>query len=121
MNITTTASNFDASPALDTFIRDELRGALTHVRADIVAVDVFMEDINGPKGGVDKQARVRIRLRTGRVISIQSQREDLYQAVRNAIQRAKRAVRRHLRKSRRIGAARIAALVRQANGRVATS
>ena len=71
MNITTTTQNFDSSVALDTFVRSRLRNALTRLDADIIAIDVFMKDVNGPKGGVDKQALIRVQLRKSRQIDKQ--------------------------------------------------
>ena len=112
MNITTTACNFNASPALNVFVRDQLKKSLSHVDREIVAVDVFMEDINGPKGGVDKQALIRIHMRSRRVITIESTHENLHASIRNGVRRVKRAVHRHLRRARRIENSRIAELIR---------
>ena len=108
MNITTTAQNFDASLALNTFIRSRLKNALARLDEDIIAVDVFMQDINGPKGGADKQARIRLQLRNRQVITVDARHETLYAAVRGAVKRARQAVRRHLQKSRQIDKQRVA-------------
>lgn len=102
MNITTTAQNFDTSVALNTFVRSRLKNALARLDADIIAVDVFMRDLNGPKGGIDKQARVRVQMRNRQVITVDAQHENLYAAVRAAVKRTQQAVRRHLQKSRQI-------------------
>ena len=118
MNITTTACNFNASPALNAFVRSQLKNALGRIESAIVAVDVFMEDINGPKGGVDKQALIRVHLRTRRVITIEARHEDLYAAIRNGVRRAKRAAHRHLRRVRRTRTSRIAELIHSSRDRV---
>ncbi len=101
MNITSRAQGFELSSAIDTFVRDEVRSALERFTEEIVSVDVFMKDTNGPKGGVDKQVVMRVQLRGRQQITLQTTREDLYVAVRISIKRAKRAVRRNLRKARR--------------------
>lgn len=102
MNITTTTQNFESSVALDTFVRSRLKNALARLDADIIAIDVFMKDVNGPKGGVDKQALIRVQLPNRQVITIESEHENLYAAVRTGVKRTQKAVRRHLRKSRQI-------------------
>lgn len=101
MNITTRAKDFEITSAIDQFVRDQLRTALQHFSENIIAVDVFMKDANGPKGGVDKQALVRVQLRNRQVLAIETVNENLYAAIRTSTKRTKRTVRRHLRKSQR--------------------
>ncbi len=101
MNITNRAQGFELSSAIDSFVRDEVRSALERFTEDIVSVDVFMKDTNGPKGGIDKQVLLCVRMRGRQQITLQTTREDLYAAVRISTKRAKRAARRNLRKARR--------------------
>ncbi len=101
MNITSRAQGFELSSAIDTFVRDEIRAAFGRFAEEIISVDVFMKDTNGPKGGVDKQVVMRVQLRGRQQITLQTTREDLYAAVRISIKRAKRALRRSVRKARR--------------------
>ena len=107
MNITTTTQNFDSSVALNTFVRSRLKNALARLDEDIIAIDVFMKDVNGPKGGVDKQALIRVKLRNRQVITIESTHQNLYAAVRTSVKRTRQAVRRQLRKSRQIDKQRV--------------
>ena len=111
MNITTTAQNFDSSIALDTFVRSRLKNALARLDGDIIAIDVFMKDVNGPKGGVDKQALIRVQLRNRQVITIEAAHENLYAAIRNGVKRTQKAVRRQLGKSRQIDKQRVSDVV----------
>lgn len=90
------------SSAIDEFARDQVRSALQRFSENILAVDVFMKDANGPKGGVDMQALVRVRLRNRQVIALETAHENLYAAIKKGCRRTQRAVRRHLRKSQRI-------------------
>ena len=107
MNITTTAQNFETSTPLDTFVRSRLHNAFEKLDTDITAIDVFMKDINGPKGGVDKLVLIRVQLPNRQVVTIESQHENMYAAIRNGVKRARHAVRRQLRKSRQIDKQRI--------------
>ena len=102
MNITTRAQDFEMTTSIDQFVRDQVRTALHRFSEDILAVDVFMKDTNGPNGGVDKQALIRVRLRNRQVIAIETAHENLYAAVKIGSKQTKRAVRRHLQKSHRI-------------------
>ena len=102
MNITTRAKDFEVSNAIDQFVRDQIHTALRHVSEDIMAVDVFMKDANGPKGGVDKHALVRVQLRNRQVLAIETVHENLYAAIRKGAKRTRGTVHRQLRKSRRI-------------------
>ena len=107
MDITTTAQNFEASVPLDAFVRSQLSNALGRMATDIIAIDVFMKDVNGPKGGVDKQALIRVQLRNRQIITIESEHDNLYAAIRTGTKRTRHAVNRQLRKSRRIRKKRI--------------
>ena len=101
MRILSRAQGFELSSAIDSFVRDQLGAALARFSEDIGAVDVFLADVNGPKGGVDKQVLVRIQMRGRRQITLQTTNTNLYAAIRVSAKRAKRAVRRSLRKAGR--------------------
>ena len=102
MIISTSSHNIQLSRELDNFITTTMRGSLERLADDVVSVDVFLKDLNGPKGGIDKQAVIRVHLRGRREIAIETVHENLGAAVRIGAKRAKRAVRRSLRKARRI-------------------
>ena len=102
MIISTSSHNIQLTRELDDFVGATMRGALERLADDVVSIDVFLKDLNGPKGGVDKQAIIRIHLRQRREITVETVHENLGAAVRIGAKRAKRAVRRSLRKARRI-------------------
>ena len=101
MNINTRAVGFELTPAIDEFARSNLVAALGRIDEDIITIDVFMKDTNGPRGGVDKQVLVCVRLRNRQQVAVVTKHEDLYAAIVKSTKRSKRAVRRQLRKSRR--------------------
>ena len=102
MIISTSSHNIRLSRELDEFVSSTLRSSLERLADDVVSVDVFLQDLNGPKGGIDKQAVIRIHLRGRREVAIETVHENLGAAIRVGAKRAKRAVRRSLRKARRI-------------------
>ena len=102
MNTTIHSRDIRLTTAIDQFTRQRLDTALARLSGHIIATDIFIKDTNGPKGGIDKQALIRIRLRNRAVIALKSEHEDLYAAVKKGSKRARRTVRRHVRKSQRI-------------------
>lgn len=118
MNITTRAQDFELTPAIDQFARECLRAALKRIDEDVVRIDLYMKDSNGPRGGVDKQVLIRVRMRNRLQIALVTTHEDMYAAIRLGIKRTKRAVRRQIRKSRRFDKRRLREFVPD-NGLVA--
>ena len=100
MIISTSSHNILLSGELDRFVGATMQRALGRFSEDILSIDVFLKDVNGPKGGVDKQVIVRLHLSNRRQLTIETEGENLYAAVRRSARRAKRAVRRSLGKSR---------------------
>lgn len=101
MNTTISAQSFDLSPAISRHAEEKINGALNRFRHHIVSIDVFLRDINGPKGGKDKQVLLRVRLGNRQVVTVESTRSDLYAAISCGSRRAKRSVKRTLKKMQR--------------------
>lgn len=102
MNITARAHDFELSDSIAGFAHDQLSAALSRFSDSVIFVDLYMKDTNGPRGGVDKQVLVRVRLRNRQLIATETTHEDLYVAIRKGAKRTRRVVRRTLRKSARI-------------------
>ena len=99
MNINVTAHGLSIDGDTDSFVREQIRSALQRFGDQVFLVDVYLKDINGPKGGIDKQVLVRVRLRNGRVITTEVARARLRAAIVVSLRKARRAVRRSLAKS----------------------
>ena len=99
MVINVSAHGLSIDSDTDAFVREQLYAALRRFEDQVVSVDAFMKDINGPKGGIDKQVLVRVRLRNRQVIATEIARSELRAAVVVSVRKAKRAVRRSLKKS----------------------
>ena len=100
MNIHT--QDMMVSPSLHEFVSERLGRALRGLDVYPQQVDVFLKDLNGPKGGADKAVLVRIRLCQRLVVTVEAIRSDPYAAVHIAARRARRSVKRALRKRRRL-------------------
>ena len=69
---------------------------LGRFRHEISSVQVRISDINGPKGGVDKQCQVTVRGRRFSAVVIEDLSGDAYSAVDLAVGRAGRSVARDI-------------------------
>ena len=101
MNLIVRAHSLQVEEAVKAFVESNLESALGRFLDQVMDADVFLTDVNGPKGGEDKRVSIRLRLQNGHVIMAETTREDLRAALILSIRKAKRAVRRSLRKSRR--------------------
>ena len=97
--ISTSSHNVQLSGELDDFVAATMQRSLDRLRDDIVSIDVFMKDVNGPRGGVDKHVVARIHLRNRINLIVEATDENLRRAIQKSAGRAKRAVTRRLKKS----------------------
>ncbi|MFT4614010.1 MAG: putative sigma-54 modulation protein [Bacteroidia bacterium] len=102
MDIRLQAQDFDITPAIEAHVRREVSRSLANASDYVTGVDVFLSDINGPRGGEDKKARIRIRLASRLVVHVEKVNSDLYVAMSVAARRARHTVKRTLRKYQRI-------------------
>ena len=63
-------------------------------------LEVMLKDINGPKGGVDKECSVTLRMPGSAGIHITETTEDIYQSIDLAEDRLVKAARREIDKKR---------------------
>jgi ribosome-associated translation inhibitor RaiA len=89
--------------SLRVYIARRLTFALGQFRSRIRLIKAVLEDINGPRGGLDQQCRVMVRLGCGKEIRITGRGADLIAAVDHAADRASHAVGRELgRRQKRV-------------------
>ena len=100
MNPRIQVQGFELSAAIDNWTRCQLAKTLQRYGPEIVAVDEFLKDVNGPKGGKDKLALVRVQLRGTPDVVIETAHSDLYVAIDRSARRTRRVVRRTLDKRR---------------------
>ena len=90
---------------VDNQLRDQLEKrlqfALGRFEPRIRQVRVDLEDINGPRGGVDKSCRIAVHLKRGRTLRMGLTGEELIPLVDCAADRIGEAIRRTLDKWRR--------------------
>ena len=78
-------------------VAEALQTALAPVRSLLHWVDVYLTDVNGPKGGPDKRCQVVAHLRTGPVVVGRTARDPMAAAVAAAV-RCRRLIRSRLKR-----------------------
>lgn len=87
------AQNVSLSPEVEELVKRRLDFALARFTTRISRVAVRLEDLNGPRGGLDKQCRIDVTLtRSGR-LTAQDTGKDLETAISRAAQKMTRRVR----------------------------
>ena len=86
------SSPFSLSPGLQARICRRLDFALSRIQRGITGVTVRLRDLNGPRGGVDKQCAIEAHLRRGRICLVEDTDTDLYAAIDRAAGRLGRLV-----------------------------
>lgn len=102
MKINLESQGFELTAAIKAHVLKQLNFNLANFDSHIMSVEVFLRDINGPKGGADMKALLHIKLESRQSIKVESTRSDLYAAIVLAARQAKRAVRRTVSKQRRM-------------------
>jgi putative sigma-54 modulation protein len=90
----------EVNTALSGFCRGIVTGGLSRLRGGVRRVLVLLEDVNGPRGGVDKRCRMVLALADGRSLVVDSAAGDVYAAVVEATHRAKQNIARRLSRLR---------------------
>jgi hypothetical protein len=87
--------------------KSKIQTAFSKFGNHITSIECFVEDINGPKGGVDKKCQIVVNLRRLGAVVVSEEKATFSKAISRAVSRARQAVsknvqRRLIRKSKRI-------------------
>jgi len=102
MRIYIQTQGFELTRAIQAHVEKQLKRNFATMEDQVIAVDVFLGDINGPRGGEDKKALVSVQLASRLAIRLETVHADLYAAVSRVARRAKHTVKRTLRRHNRI-------------------
>lgn len=78
--------------ALGEHARRRLAFALSRFEPRLARVRLHLEDVNGPKGGVDKRCRVVVHLTQGGEVLAEDVSSDAYEAIASAVERVSRGL-----------------------------
>jgi ribosomal subunit interface protein len=96
MKIDIRTHGFALTDAIRDHIERRLRFALARASAHIRLVAVHLSDIDGPRGGIEKRCRLRVRLKQSGDVMIDDTESDLCAAIDRAANRAGRTVARRV-------------------------
>jgi len=100
MDLTVHGHHIPVSDDLATHAQTRFAAALGQHDGWVTNVTLRLEDVNGPKGGLDKRCHATISLKAGGTIVVEEKTEDLYTAINAVADRAKQAVGRRIAKVR---------------------
>ncbi|MEN3277993.1 MAG: putative sigma-54 modulation protein [Massilia sp.] len=109
MRMTIQTNGFTMTDALRSYTQQRLATALGWARQHMRKLVVWLSDINGPRGGVDKRCKIQVQLDGGRDIIIEDTEADLYAAIDRAAGRADRAVVKRVERTRHVAHTRLPA------------
>lgn len=95
--------NFDLTDSILEHVRTRLGAAVAHVAPHIVAVRVRVNDVNGPRGGLDKRCHFEVVLDRLGTFVVEQTDTDLYAAIDKASTRLRHALRRRVERSKAAG------------------
>lgn len=101
------SQGFTLTDSIQTQVERQVSRNLRRHDRDIIALDVYLSDINGPRGGDDMKVVMRASLGGLPPVSVSTEHGDLYVAISRGARRLQRAVKRVIRKSRRLAPRRI--------------
>jgi len=92
--------HLEVTEVLDAHINDRFKAALDQLDHMVQEITVRLEDVNGPKGGVDKRCHATVHLRNGATVVVDEKHPDIYAAVSLVADRLKNVVGRKVEKIR---------------------
>src|SRR5688572_16115384 len=95
-----TGNNVSISAALKSYTERRLRSVVNRALKAFSEVEVRLSDVNGPRGGVDKECAIRVTLPREGVVFVRATGGDAYATVDKAASRLKLALARRVGRRR---------------------
>jgi len=92
MKIQINFGDVQKSDALVDHVESQLRHSLKRFEDRITRLEVHLRDVNAKKAGLDKHCTVEVRPAGQQPFVVEAQDNDLYRAIRDAAEKAERAV-----------------------------
>ena len=94
------SNDFELTSALNSFIKQHTKKSMRACSDQVERIVVRLKDVNGPKGGDDKECSVEVKLANFAPIVVRKRSSDAYASIRQALGRASRTTLRKLGKRR---------------------
>jgi len=106
MKLRMSARGVKLSAELNEFVSRRVHFRLGRFAERIRSVSIALADVNGPRGGLDKLCDVRVNAGLRNQVIVRERQANVHAAVAFAVERAERALRRHLQIASRTDRAR---------------
>jgi putative sigma-54 modulation protein len=100
MELAIRSQNMNVDEATSSHVERKMLFALEQFDSWITRVAVHLEDVNGPKRGVDKHCRVLVNIKGGKTIKVEDTDVDMILAVNRAADRLGQVVSREVDRRR---------------------
>lgn len=80
------------SEALERHVRESLTRVEHRFGDRLTRIEVHFKDVNGPKGGIDKQCAMEARPAGAAAVGVSCQAQDAYDAIKGAAQKLEKAI-----------------------------
>ena len=100
MEVEIRSQNMHVDDEVQLNVQRRMEFALKQFNSWITHVQVHLEDVNGPRRGIDKQCRILVSIKGGKTIKIEDLDADLIAAVNRAADRLGQAVSREIDRRR---------------------
>jgi putative sigma-54 modulation protein len=87
-------------PSQVDWVKNRLRFSLSRFNGSVSKVLVRFDDVNGPKGGVDKCCLITVKLRVAGDVVVKGDGRDYFSAIGNCAGRLQRTINRTLERRR---------------------
>ena len=101
MQVVIRSNDFTITKALRNFLHSQIKRSMAACSRNVESITIRLKDLNGPKGGIDKECLVEVKIANGAPVVVRKQSTNAYQGIRQALARAARVTLRRLRKARK--------------------
>lgn len=98
MNLNIQFKNLQGTGEMIDYIDRRLSFAFAKTRDKIEYINIILSDINGQRNGIDKQCRVKVKVRGIKAVVITEQKEVLQRAIDGCLSRASQSIDRKLKR-----------------------
>ena len=100
MEVEIRSQNLHLDEETQSHVERRMNFALEQFNSWITRVQVHLEDVNGPRRGVDKQCRILVNIKGGKTIKVEDLDVDMIAAVNRAADRLGQVVSREVHRRR---------------------
>ena len=100
MELEISSQNMNVDAETESQVERRMEFALKQFNSWITRVQVHLEDVNGPRRGIDKKCRILVNIKGGKTIKIEDLDADLIAAVNRAADRLGQVVSREIERRR---------------------